>query len=355
MFQNPPTRIPSPSSAAASRPLRSSLRAVGVALALAVAGLAVPSVALAETGAELLQRGKDQYQQGLITQACETLQQAEAAEPNVDSIGLVAACHEKQNKTASAYREYLETAERAGKAGDEREKFAREQAARLEPTVPRLTITLPSGEHPKVTVNGKELDANTLATSSMFDPGKYVIAAKDASGRSWSKEVTLALSDKLTIAIPSVATWEGGAPVEPTPPKEKRYASGPPVPAIIAGVIGLVGLGVMGGGGIAAIVLNGSSKDIEDACRANPADAKCDEAEGRSQRDSATAAANAANVGLGVGIAGIVTAGFLWGFKVGAKEIDPKDDEKKTEAAFIPRVDVIPLTGGGVFTVSGAF
>lgn len=316
---------------------------------------ALPGVALAETGPELLQRGKEQYQQGLITQACETLQQAEAADPNVDSIGLVAACHEKQNKTASAYREYLETAERAGKKGDDREKFARDQAARLEPTVPRLTITLPAGEQPKVSVNDKELDSSTLATSSMFDPGKYTVRAKDASGKSWSKEVTLAPSDKLTIAIPSVTTWEGGA-VEPpptTPPK--RYASGPPVPAIIAGVIGIAGLGVMGGGGIAAIVLNGSSKDIEDVCRANPADAACDEAEGRSQRDSATAAANAANVGLAVGIAGLVTAGFLWGFQVGAKEIDPKDDEKKAETALIPRVDVIPTTGGGLFTFSGQF
>lgn len=325
--------------------------------ALALPLAALPSVATAETGAELLKRGKEQYQQGLITQACETLQQAEAAEPNVDTIGLVAACHEKQNKIASAYREYVETAERAGKAGDEREKFAREQATRLEPTVPRLTITLPEGEHPKVTVDGKELDANTLASSTMYDPGKHDIVAKDERGKTWKKEVSLAAGDKATIAIPSASTWEGGSGVEPPdptkPPTEKRYASGPPVPAIVAGVIGIAGLGVMGGGGIAAIILNGDSKEIEDACRADPNGAACDETKGRSQRDSATAAANAANVGLAVGVVGIATAAFLWGFKVGAKEIDPAD-AKKAEA-FIPRIDVIPRSGGGVVTWAGVF
>lgn len=332
-------------------------RLLAACFALGVA--AVPSLAVAETGAELLQKGKEQYQQGLITQACDTLQKAEAAEPNVESIGLVAACHEKQNKTASAYREYLETAERAAKAGDEREKFARDQAARLEPMVPRLTITLPAGEHPKVSVNGEELDPNTLATSRMYDPGKYQILAKDDAGKTWSKDVTLAPSDKFTIAIPATSTWEGGTPITPPPPPagEKKYASGPPPPAIIAGVIGILGFGVMGGGGIAAFVLNGDSKDIEDACRANPADAKCDEPKGRDERDSATAAANAANVGLGVGIAGVTTAAFLWAFHVGAKEIDPAED-KKVETTFVPRVDlvgVVPLTGGGAISVSGTF
>lgn len=314
----------------------------------------MPSLALAESGAELLQKGKEQYQQGLITQACDTLQKAEAAEPNVESIGLVAACHEKQNKTASAYREYLETAERAAKAGDERERFARDQAARLEAIVPRLTITLPAGEHPKVTVNGEELDPNTLATSRMYDPGKYAIVAKDDAGKTWSKDVTLAPSDKFTIAIPASATWEGGTTTPLPPAGGKKYASGPPPPAIVAGVIGILGFGVMGGGGIAAFVLNGDSKDIEDACRANPADAACDEQKGRDERDSATAAANAANVGLGVGIAGVTTAAFLWAFHVGAKEIDPAED-KKPEATFIPRVDFVPLSGGGAISVSGTF
>ncbi|MFO0612339.1 MAG: hypothetical protein U0414_07120 [Polyangiaceae bacterium] len=309
----------------------------------------------------MLKKGKEQYQQGLITQACETLQKAEGAEPNVESIGLVAACHEKQNKTASAYKEYLVTAERAAKAADEREKFARDQAARLEPLVPRLTISLPADEHPKVTVNGEELDANMLAASRMYDPGSYTIVAKDASGKSWSKEVTLSPSDKFTLAIPASATWAGGEPPGPAPPAgEKRYAPGPPAPAIIAGVIGFVGLGVMGGGGIAAIVLNGDSKDIEDACRSNPSG--CDEQKGRDERDSATAAANAANVGLGVGIAGLVTAGFLWGFHVGAKEIDAKDAEpKKADALSIQRFDLVPVFGperrveGGAISISGSF
>jgi hypothetical protein len=319
----------------------------GILGALAAIAWLVPSTAFAESAAELIQRGKDQVQAGQIDAGCETLSQAEAMEPNVDSIGLVAACHEKQGRTATAYREYLETATRAANAHDEREGYARDQAARLSPSVARLTIHVFAGDKLDVTLSAKPIDSAALAAPILVDPGAIQIAATEPGGKKWSTNVQIQSSDQRVVDVPSIATWEPkrSAATSTSPLKpERRVAKGPPPSAIALGVVGLAGLGVMAGGGIAAIVLNRDSENINtrSGCNHIATPGPCQHA--RDERNQAAAASVAADVGLGVGVAGLATAAFLWGFHVGAKELPP-DDSKGASLRF---VDIEPISGGAV-------
>jgi hypothetical protein len=316
--------------------------------------LLVPCAAFADTAAELLQRGKDEIQAENVDKACATFSEAEAMAPSVDSIGLIAACHEKQGKLATAHREYLETAERAAKANDDRETAAREFAAALAPKVPRLTINLARGEHPKLTLGGREIDPAGYASPTMIDPGHSVdVEATDPGGKKWHTSVELGPGDSVVVDVPPIATWAGGiAPPQkpiPPPPAKKRYASGPPASALVTGTIGLAGLGVMGGGGIATLILNKQAEEANTKymCGHVARFGPC--AEAAKNRDQAFAAGIAADVGLGVGVVGLVSSAFLWGFHVGAKA----DDEKA--GPVVRSVDLTPLDGGGRVTVRTRF
>jgi len=328
--------------------LRCLCRGASRVFAWLVAGTLVlrSDVAHAESASDLLQRGKDEVQAGLVDKACATFSQAEALAPDVDSIGLVAACHEKQGKLATAYAEYLVTADRAAGRNDDRQNFARAQAAKLSPSVPRLTIRPASGDRPHVVVAGKEVGPDLLGTPIMVDPGTVEIIASEPGGGSWNATVTIAAGAARTIDIPLQSTWSHARAV--TPP---RYAMGPPAAAIVAGAVGVAGLGVLAGGGVAALVLNHDAEATNTrlACGHIASPGACASAAGK--RDAADRAAVAADVGLGVGAAGIATAAVLWAFHVGARE------QKPNQAATVDVRDValVPNVSGAAVVVVGSF
>jgi hypothetical protein len=327
----------------------------GRLLVLAAIAL-IPRPAHADTADDLLQKGKDLIEKGRVDEGCVTLGQAEALQPTVDSMGLVAACHEKQGKLASAYHEYMTTADRAARTNDDRQKFALDQAAKLEARAPRILVKVAPGDQIKVTIAGATADVSAAARGTMVDPGAVTVAATGPSGQKWSGESTVRAGDSIVVQIPPMSSWPGAAAGDhdhPRPEPSKRYASGPPPAAIITGVIGLAGLGVLGGGGIAAIVLNNRSKD---AMSTTTPPVRCSLASNlpgcagpTSDHKAAGAAAIAADVGVGVGAAGIVASAFLWGFHVGAKV------EPDTQHAFVlPTISIDP-SGTSAVGLRGAF
>ena len=277
----------------------------------AIASLAAPVAARAEGGPEdLFKRGKDLLDRGLVTEACETLTRAEAEAPSVGTIGLLAACHEKQGRIASAWREYQEAARRAAAAHDTRERFARDRADKLEPTVPRLVVRLPPGEALHVTLGGRELDPATLAAAARVDPGPIEIAARSDAGKTWSTHLTIERGEERIVAVPSLAATD--APKQPP-------RAGPPPRALVAGGVGAVGLGVMAGFGASAAVQNSDSTSVESRCRAGTApSAAC--AAGESERDRARTFGNVATAGFVVGVAGLGVGALLWALDGGPSD-----------------------------------
>lgn len=296
-----------------STSLVTSARVLGVALAVAAVALS-PRAARAD-GDDAFRRGKQLLDEGHVTEACVALVEADHDQPSVATIGLLAACHEKEGRTATAWREYRETARRAAEAHDERERYASERAAKIEPLVPRLVLHLPRGEKLSVSLGGVPLGAATLAAAVRRDPGPVEIVVTSPEGKRWSTTVQLEPSEERVVEVPSLAP----AASEPA----RRRTGAPPWPAVLAGGIGVVGIGVTTGFGISAMTQNADSVTVEDRCRRGVATAaQCDAA--KKERGRALTFANVATGGLVVGAAGLGTAAVLWMLDVGgAKKAAP--------------------------------
>lgn len=305
-------------------------RARVAAIALALATAFPASRALAD-GDESFARGKALLEAGHLSEACEVLTLADHDKPTVATIGLLAACHEKQGRTATAWREYQETARRAASAHDERERFALERIAKLEPTVPKLVVRLPRGERLSVTVRGEKLDPGTTSASIRVDPGPVEIVATSPEGKRWAKTVTLEPSEERAFEIPSLSDASSTAP---------KRTGAPPWPALVAGGVGVVGVGFVTGFGISATLQNADSVKIEVRCKAGTASsAEC--ARGKDERARARTFGNVATGGLVVGAAGLGTAAVLWILDVGGHHEPSRPTARAVEwAPFAPGSDV---------------
>ncbi|MDI3284163.1 hypothetical protein [Polyangium sp. 15x6] len=264
---------------------------------------------LAET---LFQDGKRLLEQGAFVEACTKLAQSDALDPAIGTLGLLAACHEQEGRTATAWREYGETARRAEAVNDERGAFARQRASALEPELPRLLVRLPKGaEGIAVFRNGVRLSADELGVAQPIDPGTYEIVARLPGKPEFRATVT---AEPRKVAEVEVPDWNRPAPV-PTPKKEPARLDagtsnlltskglGPrKVGAIVAGGVGLTGFSIAAAFALSAGSRNAASVSIQESCTT----ASCER--GRELREDALRSATVANVAFGIGAAGAVTA-----------------------------------------------
>ncbi|MDI1437040.1 hypothetical protein [Polyangium sorediatum] len=265
---------------------------------------------LAET---LFQDGKRLLEQGAFVEACTKLAQSDALDPAIGTLGLLAACHEQEGRTATAWREYGETARRAEAVNDERGAFARQRASALEPELPRLLVRLPKGaEGAAVFRNGVRLAPDELGVAQPIDPGTYEIVARLAGRPEFRATVTAQARKVAEVEIPD---WNRPAPVEPA---KKNPAPSDPgtsnlltskgldarkVGALVAGGVGFTGLAVAGAFALSASSRNAASVSFQSSCTTA---ASC--ARGRELREDALRSATVANVAFGMGAASAVTA-----------------------------------------------
>src|SRR5437870_2330149 len=91
-------------------------RSIGLALHVLAATSLIASAHAQPRGTDtreaerLFEKGKAEFQAKTYADACEDLASSERLEPTVGTLGLLAACHEAQQRLATAYREYLEVA-----------------------------------------------------------------------------------------------------------------------------------------------------------------------------------------------------------------------------------------------------
>ncbi|MDC3956457.1 hypothetical protein KEG38_21535 [Polyangium jinanense] len=265
---------------------------------------------LAET---LFQDGKRLLEQGAFVEACTKLAQSDALDPAIGTLGLLAACHEQEGRTATAWREYGETARRAEAVNDERGAFARQRASALEPELPRLLVRLPKGaEGIAVFRNGVRLSPDELGVAQPIDPGTYEIVARLPGRPEFRATVT---AEPRKIAEVEVPDGNRPAPVD-TPKKDPARLDpgtsnlstskglGPrKVFAIVAGGVGLTGFSVAAAFALSAGSRNAASISIQESCTTA---ASCER--GRELREDALRSATVANVAFGIGAAGAVTA-----------------------------------------------
>jgi len=322
-----------------------------LALLLCVFFLASPAFAQSADAAAaeaLFSQGVELMEAGNFEEGCPKLAESQRLDPGTGTLGSLAECYEKAGKLASAWTTWKTTASSAKSAGQsDREAYAREQAAALEPRLGRLTIHVPEDKRPDgltVERDGVVLSAATWGTPLPTDAGQHTIVVQ-APGRE-KFETSAMVEDGKTaeVTIPELVLLPEPPPEEPTTttgtssqPKDKPANPGAwmkPVGFTLLGV-GVVGLGLGTVFGIVAIDKNNQSRqncDVDDPTNCSTT--------GFELRNEAMTAGNVSTVGF---IAGAVLAG------AGAYFVIASPKKAKASAAIEPTLD------GARLVLSGAF
>lgn len=127
----------------------------------------------------LFQRGRDLFRRGDTAEACDAFAESQQLDPAVGTLLNLAACHEKQGRTASAWAEFKDVAEQAARAGQaQREKYARERVAELGARLSMLVVTVERRDAPThVLLDGREIAKELLGTEIPVDPGDHALEA----------------------------------------------------------------------------------------------------------------------------------------------------------------------------------
>jgi hypothetical protein len=262
--------------------------------------LASPSAALAQPSLKdklesdrLFRQGKKLYGEGKYKEACDALAISDDLDPAIGTVGLLAACREKQGDLVAAWKGYLETKRRAEAKRDERATFAAEQAEALKARLAKLTITSRESESAlEVTRDGESVPASMLGAPVPVNPGAHTITVRVAGAGEWTTSVSLKEGEARTVEIPALGDAGGGS----GPPRWLAY---------VVGGVGLAGIGV---GAAAGFVAMSNNEDSMDKKICAPTATQCPE------RDAAFTAATVSTVGFiagGVGVAAGVVLFFV--------------------------------------------
>jgi hypothetical protein len=283
---------------------------------------AQPSDTFQKAQAEaLFQEGRALVASGDCKEAIPKLEASEALETSTGTLLNLGTCYEKLGKTASAWVSYRRAAALARARGQtEREGAARERVKALEPELSYIEIEVPNpAADLELTLDGKRIDPAVYGSAFPVDPGARALVASRPGHVAWRSSVQV--PDKrgsLRIEIPAlepVATSEPASPPatrRPAPPRrngERRPPAGSSQKtwALVAGGVGVVGVGVAG---VFSLLAVGKNSDSKEHC--DPGDESRCSARGDELRDRARSYADVATVGSVVGALGLGAGVVLW-------------------------------------------
>jgi hypothetical protein len=229
------------------RSLSRILGACVLAVTMTTAGLAFGGDTL--TAEALFRQGLESMKKNQFKEACEAFGGSNEADPSPGTEINLALCNEKLGKIATAWGWYRTAAGLADQRGQkERADLARAEAAKLEPKLHKLVLTIKvPAEGLVVTRNGQTIPNASLGSGLPIDPGDYKIEA-NAKGKQPFKQ-TIHIADgpgSTPFEIPGLED----APVEAKPPGPNGPDYVPPAPgggggsqrtiAFVAGGTGIV-------------------------------------------------------------------------------------------------------------------
>jgi hypothetical protein len=269
--------------------------------------------ALAET---LFRQGRTLMGDGKIDDACAKLEGSYRIDPKTGTLTNLAACHEMQGKTASAWAEFSEAAAQAANAHRASiEQVARARAAALETKLSRLSIHLTAPDSSiEITIDGRRIVNEALSTSIPLDPGVHKVTAK-LGDATWTGEATMAAgpsSSELTIPkLEAVAPKPVDVSPAPVPPRPETPAPSPApghgreIAAYSALGAGVIGIGV---GTVFGLMTLSKKSDADALCNSSV----CRSQQGVDLQEDARSAATLSTVGFGVGLVGAAVGLYLF-------------------------------------------
>jgi hypothetical protein len=321
---------------------------LGAGLSWASPALAVdpPPEGNAAIAEALFRHGRELLDAGKVTEACEKFAASQRADPALGTLLNLAACHERDGRTATAWSEFTDAYGEASRAHDKRASYAQSRLVALEKNLYRVIIEVadPPAEL-VVRLDGQALGREALGTPLPVNPGERTIDASAPGRQSWTRKLAVPrTAGQERIAIPVLAVMDAPPPPRPAPAIQ---AEPPPPPAVANEADHAVwsrrrvGLGVAAGGvaattvgvifGVKAMSRNDDSKKH---CQQNVCDPT-----GVKLNSDARSAATASTVFFGVGLAALGAGAWLMFVPPG----------KSTTAA------VAPTAGGATVTLAGRF
>ncbi|MBL9020925.1 MAG: tetratricopeptide repeat protein [Myxococcales bacterium] len=262
----------------------------------------------------------------------------------------IAECEEELGRFAAARRTWRDLGLAVVRSGEARyegwERHADEARARLEPRVPKLTVTL-RGEG-RVLINGLPFDPRLLGTELEQDVGRVELVLEDTGAVPQSRSLALEEGQRYRVELQArpAAAKGAAAPTTPPPARGPTRSEQGPSGLMIGGIVSMaVGGAALAGMGVALGFYEGALSDVESACPDyENTPCRVDVTDSVDSGQAASAAVNVLAVAGGVGLAtGVVL------LVVDATSA-PSDGEKAAALPF-----VAPLPGGAFAGLVGSF
>jgi hypothetical protein len=300
---------------------------VGGAVALAswprVAG-AEPSAADRASAEALFLDAKKFASEGRFVEACPKFAESQRLDPGVGTLLYLAECYEKTARIATAWVIFREAADLARTTQQPaREKIAKERATALEPRLPRLLIEADRGAtNLRILRDGGAINQAVLGTAIPLDQGPHEVSAAAPGKKPWTVTVELVEGKTTTVKVPPLEDSAPTPAASSTPPAAsstpapssapsplpsgpmERGASPYRTPALIAGGVGLVGVGLGAYFGLRA-------QGLWEDSRANCVGNRCGTT-GFDQGTRANSSARTATIFSILGVAGLGAGAALW-------------------------------------------
>ncbi|HLK39280.1 MAG TPA: hypothetical protein VKU41_21115 [Polyangiaceae bacterium] len=304
---------------------------------------AAGDAAMAET---LFEDAKRLMAAGDYTAACPKLAESNRLDPGTGTLTALALCHEQIGKTATAWAEFIDVVTQAQQTGRaDREKFARQHVAALEPKLARLTVTVADETARLADVAIRRdrvaVGAPAWGVAAPIDPGEHLLEAAAPGYKPWSEKITIGgAGEARTVAVPALevvpAAVEAPPPVEappaPPPPNTRRTVAF----AVAGGAVASLAVGAYFG-----VQALSKSADAKRLCSPS----SCTNPSAVQINADAKTSARLADVFLGVGIAAAGVSAYFFLTSIGSPA------QPAAALTFAPEVS----TRGGGASLLGAW
>jgi hypothetical protein len=249
--------------------------------------------------------------------ACPKLAESQRLEPSLGVQYYLADCLERVGRSASAWANFVEVANKAHLAGEAaKEDTARQRANELEPKLARLTVEVEDDKVPGLSVRRGAIDvgAGQWGVAVPIDPGSYELEASAPGYETWKKTIQIAAGAAVSEKVPALRALPAEATTKPlvsstaSPPRPQ--AASWSTQRTIAVVTAGASVAALATGGVLALLASNANKSSKDPgyCLA---DDTCTDA-GLDQRDKALKLADKATVFVIVGGALAAGGAVIW-------------------------------------------
>jgi hypothetical protein len=311
-------------------------------MVLLAAGVARADVTPDAEAERLVKEGHELLERGQVAEACDKFDLSLKRADTVNTLALLAFCHEREGKPGRAWNEFKRVEPKAP-TGD-KAVFVAQHLRALEAKVGRARLDVGSRTITEVRVDNEVvlLDQGRIVA----DPGDHTVRV-DAGGHVLTRNATFKVGDNPTIMMTESPVPTPAQSDADTPPP-RRPASDDGSGARIAGwvVIG-VGVALVAVGVVEGLNTFGLKSDADALCAGPPTKCKDDASTNaaESKRRLAVTASWVSNIGFGLGAVGLGIGIYLVATAGGSAPAPARSGV----------VRVTPVLGPGAVGLAGSF